>query len=43
MCRCAVCELEVWLQGEIAVIRPDTETKRNLCPHEQRQGTSDVS
>ena len=32
MYRCAVCELEVWLQGEIAVIRPDTATKRNLCP-----------
>jgi hypothetical protein len=32
ICRCAVCDLEVWLLGEIAVIRPDTAIKRNLCP-----------
>jgi hypothetical protein len=32
MCRCAVCDLEVWLLGEIAVIRPDTAIKRSLCP-----------
>jgi hypothetical protein len=24
--------LEVWLLGEIAIIRPDTAIKRNLCP-----------
>ena len=32
ICRCAVCDLEVWLLGEIAVIRPDTAIKRSLCP-----------
>jgi hypothetical protein len=32
VCRCAVCNLEVWLLGEIAVIRPATAAKRNLCP-----------
>ena len=32
VCRCAICNLEVWLLGEIAAIRPETATKRNLCP-----------
>jgi hypothetical protein len=32
VCRCAICELEVWLQGEIAVIGTDMATKETCAP-----------